>query len=77
MQNERAGFDPDYWFEINLTNVVLFPHLDLAKIGELLPGRLFTTRMPRNITTSPDSAAKFKEKKEKYNLDTALILTGG
>ena len=32
--------------------------------------------MPRNIKNSPDSAAKFKEKKEKYNLDTALILTG-
>eukprot|EP01035_Chromulina_nebulosa_P036766 gene36766-49572_t len=73
--NERAGFDPDYWFEINLTNAVLFPQLDLDRIGELLPGRLFTTRMPRNIKTSPDSAAKFKEKKEKYSLDTALILT--
>eukprot|EP01035_Chromulina_nebulosa_P004916 gene4916-6681_t len=73
--NERAGFDPDYWFEINLTNLVLFPMLDLSKIGELLPGRLFTSRMPRNIATSQDSATKFIEKRLKYDVDTIFILT--
>lgn len=76
LQNEKAGVDPDHWYEINLANCVLFPDLVLEGVDQLLPGRLFTTRMPRNISSSPDSALKFQEKKETFNLHTALILTG-
>mmetsp|Transcript_4736 Transcript_4736/g.7058 ORF Transcript_4736/g.7058 Transcript_4736/m.7058 type:complete len:209 (+) Transcript_4736:75-701(+) len=75
-ENEKIGTDPDHWFEINLANCVLFPNLTLEGIGELLPGRLFTTRMPRDIITSPLAAEKFRQKKLFFNLDTALVLTG-
>lgn len=44
-------------------------------MDELLPGRLFTTRMPRNIKKDPASAEKFRLKCKEYNLNTALILT--
>jgi len=74
-ENEKIGTDPDHWFEINLANCVLFPNLTLEGIGELLPGRLFTTRMPRDIITSPLAAEKFRQKKLFFNLDTALVLT--
>mmetsp|Transcript_4738 Transcript_4738/g.7060 ORF Transcript_4738/g.7060 Transcript_4738/m.7060 type:complete len:209 (+) Transcript_4738:75-701(+) len=74
-ENEKIGTDPDHWFEINLANCVLFPNLTLEGIEELLPGRLFTTRMPRDIITSPLAAEKFRQKKLFFNLDTALVLT--
>lgn len=40
-------------YEINLANRVLFDNLHLVGMQELLPGRLFSTRMPRNIKKDP------------------------
>lgn len=40
-------------YEINLANRVLFDNLHLVGMDELLPGRLFSTRMPRNIKKDP------------------------
>merc|ERR1712226_885610 len=49
-ENERANMDPDHWYELNLTNSFLFSNLTAADDAkQLVPGRLFTTRMPRNI----------------------------
>lgn len=44
-------------------------------IEELLPGRLFTTRMPRDLNNNPENAANFKKKVEKNHLHSVLILT--
>ena len=62
-------------YEINLANPVLFDNLRLDGMEELLPGRLFTTRMPRNIKTDPDSAKRFVSKCKDFHLHTVLILT--
>ena len=46
-ENERARLDPDHWYEINLTNAVLFSNLWLEHVTgleQLVPGRLFSTR---------------------------------
>ena len=48
-ENERLRLDPDHWYENNLTNAVLFANLSLEGLPQLVPGRLFSTRMPRNI----------------------------
>lgn len=74
-QNEQVGLDPDYWFEINLTNCQLFSNLSLDGIDELLSGRLFSTRMPRDLKTNPETGEKFRQKAIKNNLNTVLILT--
>lgn len=54
---------------------MLFDNLHLEGMDELLPGRLFTTRMPRNIKKDPANAEKFRLKCKEYNLNIALILT--
>ena len=41
-ENERARLDPDHWYEINLTNAVLFSNLYLehvAGLEQLAPGQ--------------------------------------
>lgn len=43
-------------------------------IPELLPGRLFTTRMPRDLVKHPENGDKFKAKVTNYKLDTVFIL---
>ena len=43
-ENEKQRLDPDHWYEINLTNAVLFANLSLEGLSQLAPGRLFTTR---------------------------------
>ena len=48
-------------FELNTANVMLFDNLCLDSFPEVLPGRLFTTRMPRNIKADPSSAERFAE----------------
>eukprot|EP01036_Dinobryon_divergens_P029311 gene29311-38385_t len=73
--NTRFDIDLDHWYEINLANRVLFDNLHLVGMQELLPGRLFSTRMPRNIKKDPDSANKFRKKCTENNLHTVLILT--
>ncbi len=60
--NERSKMDPDHWYENNTANAVLFANLNLDGVPELLPGRIFTTRMPRNLSTDPSSAEKFRKK---------------
>lgn len=53
----------------------LFTNLSLHGSEELLPGRLFTTRMPRDIETNPIMAENFRRKVKLYNLRAAMILT--
>ena len=45
-----------------MTNAVLFANLTLDGLPQLAPGRLFTTRMPRNIVEDPSERADFVEK---------------
>jgi hypothetical protein len=73
--NERMKFDPDYWYELNTANAVLFSNLSLNGIEELLPGRLFTTRMPRDLITHPENAEAFETKVKQYSLHAAMVLT--
>lgn len=73
--NERKDADPDHWFEIDFANTVLFANLNLKGIEELLPGRLFTTRMPRDIKTNPENAERFQKRVDKKHLHSVLILT--
>ena len=47
-ENEKQRLDPDHWYEINLTNAVLFANLSLDGLPQLAPGRLFTTRQSYN-----------------------------
>lgn len=74
-ENEVLGQDPDFWFEINVANSQLFSNLSLEGIEELLPGRLFTTRMPRDLKKNPAMGDNFRTKVRKYSLSTVLILT--
>mmetsp|Transcript_9709 Transcript_9709/g.9790 ORF Transcript_9709/g.9790 Transcript_9709/m.9790 type:complete len:428 (+) Transcript_9709:114-1397(+) len=73
--NETLGLDPDHWYEVNLANVQLFSNLSLTGIDELLPGRLFSTRMPRDLKSNPESGEKFRLKAQENKLHTVLILT--
>lgn len=72
--NERTELDPDHWFEINTSNASLFQDLSLKGIEELLPGRLFTTRMPRNLKEDPYNANAFIAKVRENSLDTVVVL---
>mmetsp|Transcript_11872 Transcript_11872/g.13690 ORF Transcript_11872/g.13690 Transcript_11872/m.13690 type:complete len:314 (-) Transcript_11872:25-966(-) len=67
--------DKDAWFEIPLGNDYLFDSLQLQGLEPLLPGRLFSTRIPRKLYTKPGMAKKFEKKVKKYKLDTVVILT--
>lgn len=71
----KLNFDPDHWYEINLANVMLFDNLTLEGLPEVLPGRLFSTRMPRDLKTNPKMGPKFIEKVRANNLGVVLILT--
>jgi protein-tyrosine phosphatase len=62
-------------FELNTANAVLFDNLSLDGFEEVLPGRLFTTRMPRKIHEDPSAAERFKAKVAENSLSTVLILT--
>ena len=51
-EEERMTMDPDHWYELNLTNANLFPNLShdkMKEIKQLVPGRLFTTRLPTDL----------------------------
>ena len=61
-------------YEINTANAVLFNDLPLTGIPELLPGRLFTTRMPRNLNQGSAAGDAFMEKIKLNNLNTVMIL---
>jgi len=74
-ENEKQRMDPDHWYEINLTNAVLFANLTLDGLPQLAPGRLFTTRMPRNIVEDPSERADFVEKCKVNDLRVICPLT--
>lgn len=76
-ENERLHMDPDHWFELNLTNSYLFSNLDFPdETKQLVPGRLFTTRMPRNLHDPNECDAKnFIENVEKNDLKVVFTLT--
>ena len=78
-ENERIRMDPDHWYELNLTNSFLFANLAPEKVNgmaQLVPGRLFTTRMPRELNDPTQCEAKeFINKVEKNNLKVVFCLT--
>jgi len=58
-----------------LTNASLFANLTLHGLPELVPGRLFTTRMPRDIVKDMGERKDFVEKCRKNQLKVACVLT--
>jgi len=74
-ENEKARMDPDHWYENNLTNASLFANLTLDGLPQLVPGRLFTTRMPRDIVEDASERRDFVLKCKQNNLRVACVLT--
>jgi len=74
-ENEKQKMDPDHWFEINLTNALLFANLSLQGLPQLVPGRLFSTRMPRDIVENEVERKDFIEKCRKNDLRVICVLT--
>ena len=77
-ENERLRLDPDHWYENNLTNSSLFANLAPEKVKgmeQLVPGRIFTTRMPRDIENNLGERQDFIEKCKKYDLKVVCVLT--
>jgi len=74
-ENEKQRMDPDHWYENNLTNALLFANLSLEGLPQLVPGRLFSTRMPRNIVKDEGERKDFIEKCKKNDLRVACVLT--
>ena len=78
-ENERVRMDPDHWYELNLTNAFLFANLAPEKVHgmeQLVPGRLFTTRMPRDLNdASQDEGADFIKKCKENDLKVVFCLT--
>ena len=67
-ENEKQRLDPDHWYEINLTNAMLFANLTLDGLPQLVPGRLFSTRMPRDLIKDPSERKDFVQKCRKNDL---------
>merc|ERR1712038_1343568 len=77
-ENERLRLDPDHWYENNLTNSSLFANLAPEKVQgmeQLVPGRIFTTRMPRDIENDRGERNDFIDKCKQNNLKVAFVLT--
>ena len=78
-ENERQRMNPDHWYELNLTNGSLFANLAPEKVEgmeELVPGRLFTTRMPRDLNdASQNEATDFINKCKQNDLKVVFCLT--
>merc|ERR1712209_171766 len=74
-ENEKQRLDPDHWYEINLTNAMLFANLTLDGLPQLVPGRLFSTRMSRNIVKDPGERMDFIKKCRKNDLRCICVLT--
>ena len=77
-ENERLRMDPDHWYENNLTNASLFANLAPEKVKgmeQLVPGRIFTTRMPRDIVNDLVERQDFIEKCKKNDLKVVCVLT--
>jgi hypothetical protein len=73
--NDMKDWNQDHWFELPVRNSNLFTALTLQGVPELLPGRLFTTRMPRNLVSEAQEGKDFAAKAKANNLHTVLILT--
>jgi len=74
-ENERTRLDPDHWYENNLSNASLFANLSLDGLEQVVPGRLFTTRMPRDIVEDIGERNDFLDKCKKNNLKVVCVLT--
>lgn len=74
-ENEKARLDPDHWYENNLTNASLFANLTLDGLPQLVPGRLFTTRMPRDIVNDLGERNDFINKCKVNDLKVICVLT--
>jgi len=74
-ENEKQRLDPDHWYENNLTNAMLFANLTLDGLPQLVPGRLFTTRMPRNIVEDVGERKDFIDKCKINDLRVICVLT--
>lgn len=74
-ENEKDRMDPDHWYENNMTNASLFANLTLDGLPQLVPGRLFTTRMPRNIVEDPGERRDFVYKCKVNQLKVICVLT--
>ena len=74
--NTTPGWDADHWFELPLHNEHLFQSVRLQNFPtRIIPGRLFTTRMPRNLDKNPVAAARFAEKARLAQLRLVIVLT--
>ena len=74
--NATPGWDADHWFELPLDNEHLFRSVQLQSFpSRVIPGRLFTTRMPRDLTTRPHAAVRFAEKARLAQLRLVVVLT--
>ena len=76
-ENERQRLDPDHWYELNLTNSTLFANLAPEKVDgmeQFVPGRLFTTRMPRNLNDSKPAVDEFIKKCNENELKVVFVL---
>ena len=66
------------WYENNMCNSSLFANLAPEKIEgmeELVSGRLFTTRMPRDLFTDPMERKDWLRKCTRNNLKVICVLT--
>ena len=74
--NTVPGYDPDHWFELPLANEHLFQSVRLQNFPtRIIPGRLFTSRMPRSLHREPRAAARFAEKARLSQLRLVIVLT--
>lgn len=74
-ENEKARLDPDHWYENNLANASLFANLTLDGLPQLVPGRLFSTRMPRDIVNDLSERRDFLHKVKVNKLRAICVLT--
>ena len=62
-------------YEINITDAALNFTAHKNFVSDVFPGRLFTTRMPRNVSTNSESANSFRRLAKNNKLATVVILT--
>jgi len=77
-EKECIELDPNHWYEKNLTNSSLFANIYLEGVTgleQLVPGRLFTTKMPKNIVEDPREKKDFVDKCKENKLEVICVLT--
>lgn len=65
--------NPDYWYEINLSNEILFSHLKLNEMENIFPGRLFSSIIPIDISRNSHSAKVFTNNVRNNHLNFILV----